>query len=202
MQYTEEAIKKRKSQEKNIRKKLNTFIYILLIPLLVYNLSLIIQAILKPNETPSVFGIKMYVIISGSMKPELDIGDIVIVKEVNQEDLKKGDIISYRQGHTVVTHRIDGIVSENNEDVYRTKGDSNNTEDSKLVTYENIEGKVIYQISSLGNIVLALRNKTLIIVIVLFYYIFLMQDQSIQKRKNKRRLKREKYEERKKENEK
>lgn len=202
MQYTEEAIKKRKNRENSIRKKLNIVIYMLLIPLLVYNVSLILQAVLKPNETPSVFGIKMYVIVSGSMKPDFDIGDIVVVKEVEQKELKKDDVISFRQGHTVITHRISEEVVEKDKTLYKTKGDNNNTEDAKPVDFQNIEGKVVNKISSVGKIVLALRNKTLIIVIVLFYYILLMQDQSIQARKNRRKIKREKYEERKKENEK
>ena len=52
MQYTEDAIIKRKEKVLKVKKSLKRFVYILLIPLLIYNISLIIQAVVKPNETP------------------------------------------------------------------------------------------------------------------------------------------------------
>ena len=194
MQYTNEAIKKRKDRHSKIRKIIITIVYILLIPMLTYNISLIIQSIVKPNETPSFFGIKMYVIISGSMKPELEIGDVVIVKDVDAKELKEGDIISFRKGQTVVTHRITQVIEDENGKQFRTKGDNNNTEDIENITEKEIEGKVIKNVSSIGNLVLVLNDKTWIISIVIFYYIYLLHDQSVQKRKTIRRMKREEHE--------
>ena len=139
----------------------------------------------------------MYVIVSGSMQPELDIGDIVIVKEANPEMLKKDDIISFRKGQTVITHRVKEVVKSENKLEFVTKGDNNNAEDKDKVLDREIEGIVVNKIQNFGKIVLVLRDKTLIIIIVLIYYIFLMYDQSIQKRKNIRRMKRQEYEEKK-----
>ena len=136
MLYTEEAIKKRKERTVKIKNFMIVLIYILLVPLLIYNVTLIVQAIVNPNETPSMFGIKTYVIISGSMKPELDIGDIVIVKSAKIEKLQVGDIISYRQGQSVITHRITEIILEGEQVQYKTKGDNNNTEDSGTIGFE------------------------------------------------------------------
>ncbi len=64
MLYTDEAIKKRILKERTLKNLVSTFIYIILGPLLIYNIFLIIQAIISPSETPSFFGIKTYVIIS------------------------------------------------------------------------------------------------------------------------------------------
>lgn len=200
MQYTEDAIIKRKEKVLKVKKSLKRFVYILLIPLLIYNISLIIQAVVKPNETPAFFGIKMYVIVSGSMEPELYVGDIVIVKDLKDEDkINKDDVISFRQGQTIITHRVSEVVNINGVEKYRTKGDNNNTEDIMIIGRESIEGKVVNKIKSLGKTVLALRNTTLIIVIVLFYYVFLVFDQKKQNRKAIRKIKREEYEEQKKE---
>ena len=200
MQYTEDAIIKRKEKVLKVKKSLKRFVYILLIPLLIYNISLIIQAVVKPNETPAFLGIKMYVIVSGSMEPELYVGDIVIVKDLKYEDkINKDDVISFRQGQTIITHRVSEVVNINGVEKYRTKGDNNNTEDIMIIGRESIEGKVVNKIKSLGKTVLALRNTTLIIVIVLFYYVFLVFDQKKQNRKAIRKIKREEYEEQKKE---
>ncbi len=197
MKLTEAAVWNRKKSSNKIRQRVNIMFYIILIPLLVYNFALIIQAVIKPDETPAFLGYKMYVIISGSMQPELDIGDIVVVKKVDPNNLKKDDIISFRKGQTIITHRIEEVKNTEEKIQFLTKGDNNNTSDKDLVSEKEVEGIVVNKIQKLGKIVLKLRDKTLIIFIILIYYVFLMYDQSIQKRKNIRRIKREEYEEKK-----
>ena len=195
MQYTEEAIKNRKDKIKKIKMIVHTIFCIILIPLLTYNIFLLIKAVKNPKETPTIFGVKMYVILSGSMRPELDIGDIVIVKDCNE--FKKGDIISFRKGQSIITHRIIDILNENNEIKYKTKGDNNNSEDKILIKQDDIEGIVINKISKIGNFVLIIKDKTILIMVVLFYYIFLVREQSVKKKKDNRKIKRQKYEKRK-----
>ena len=197
MKLTEAAVWNRKKSSNKIKKRLNIMFYIILIPLLAYNMALIVQAVVRPNETPAFLGYKMYVIISGSMQPELEVGDIVVVKKINPNDLKKDDVISFRKGQTIITHRIVEVKKAEEKLQFLTKGDNNNTNDKDLVSDKEIEGIVVNKIQKLGKIVLKLRDKTLIIVIILIYYIFLMYDQSVQKRKNLRRIKREEYEEKK-----
>lgn len=193
MLYTEEAIKRRKEKVNKIKGRIKIIIYIILVPLLIYNISLIAQAIINPSETPNFFGIKTYIIISGSMMPELEIGDIVVVKEV-QEELEIGDIISFRRGQTVVTHRISEVIVKDGKKEFKTKGDKNNVEDTGTVTYDKIEGKVVKRIPKLGNISLIFRDKMTIIIIVLLYYIYLVHEQSTQRKRNIRKKKRQEYE--------
>ena len=170
MLYTNEAINKRKQRAKKVKSKLVLLVYIILIPMLIYNISLIAQTIINPNKTPSFFGIKTYVIISGSMQPELNIGDIVIVKDISEE-LEKGDIISFRQGQTVVTHRISRIETIGEQKQYKTRGDNNNTEDSGTIKQELIEGKVVGKIPYIGKLTLLLQGKmSIIVILVIFIY--------------------------------
>ena len=192
MLYTDEAIKKRKTKVAKIKNKINIAVYIMLVPLLIYNISLIVQAIINPNKTPSFFGIKTYVIVSGSMMPEIEIGDVVIVKKT--KEIKKGDIISFRKGHSVITHRIQEVLVIDEKIQYKTKGDNNNTEDTGFVSINEIEGVVVKIIPSIGKVSLVLKNKTLIITIIIVYYVYLLHEQSIKKRKIVRKLKREEYE--------
>lgn len=194
MRYTNEAIKRRKRAENILKRKINILIYIILIPILIYNISLIIQAIIKTSETPNFLGIKTYVIISGSMEPNLQIGDIVIVKKVAQNELEKGDIISYRQGQSVITHRIAEVIDKEGEVEYKTKGDNNNAEDSGTISYEMIEGKVVKHISQVGKIAIILQKKGTIIFIILILYIYILYSSSIKKKRALRKLKREEFE--------
>lgn len=194
MHYTDEEIKKRRNRKNKIKKVLTVIVYILLIPLLIYNLSLIFQAVLKPNETPSFLGIKTYVIVSGSMQPELDIGDIVVVKDVEENELQKGDIISFREGQNVVTHRIIEIENKDNQEQFKTKGDNNNSVDNNPVKMDAIEGKVITAIPLIGNIALILQGKLTIILIVIIFYAYFVKSEQVKNKKEKRRLKRLEYE--------
>ncbi len=193
MLYTNEAIQKRQLRKKKIKKITRIVACTIIIPILVYNISLIIQSIINPNKTPSFFGIKTYVIISGSMKPNYNIGDIVVAKNTNANSLKEGDVISFRQGQIIVTHRI--IKVENsNKLVFKTKGDNNNSEDSEEVTANLIEGKVVFKIPWIGNIALFFRGKIAIIVLLITYYIIATRANKKDKLKSRRRRKRIEYE--------
>ena len=61
MLYTNQEITKRKNIEIKLKNSLNIYIYIILIIIMTYNISLIIQSVLNPNETPSFLGIKTYI---------------------------------------------------------------------------------------------------------------------------------------------
>lgn len=190
MLYTNEAIKLRKNRQAKLKKALNIAVYIILFPILIYNIFIIMQAIINPNKTPDFLGMKTYIIVSGSMEPNLKIGDIVIVKETKQEELKVGDIISFRQGQSVITHRINEI----SEEKYITKGDNNNTIDDEQIDYKQIEGKVEKVIPTVGKIALILHQKNAIIVVIILVYIYILYTSMIKRKKANRRIKREKYE--------
>ena len=195
MLYTNQEITKRKKIENRVNKCVNILIYSILIIVMIYNLSLIIQSILWPNQTPSFLGLKTYVIISGSMEPNINIGDLVVVQKTKGE-LKEGDIISYIKGHSVITHRISQRTeNEEGEIIYKTKGDNNNTEDSEEIRKEEIEGKVIKIIPKIGNITLVLKNKVVATVVVIILSIYIIKNYKKNKKLNSRHKKRIEYEE-------
>ena len=87
---------------------------------------------------PMIFGSKPVVVLSGSMMPTYNIGTIIYYKQVPQEEIREGDIITYQMGDTMVTHRVKEI--RNGE--YVTQGDNNNVEDGKTVPYSAVMGKI------------------------------------------------------------
>lgn len=194
MLYTNQEITKRKNIENRVNKGINIVIYSILIIIMAYNISLITQSILKPNKTPSFFGIKTYVIISGSMEPNINIGDLVVAQKT-KGDLEVGDIISYRKGHSVITHRISQKNNdENGEKIYKTKGDNNNTEDSEEIKTEDIEGKVIKVIPKIGNITLILQNKFVATIVLIILSAYIFKNYKKNKKLNSRHKKRIEYE--------
>lgn len=169
MRYTIDEIYSKKNKKEKRNKIFKIIIYILVIPILIYNIAILTQSFINSNETPSFLGYKSFVIVSGSMLPELEIGDIVVVKQID-EDLKEGDIISFREGNSIVTHRIDHVIDSGKR--FITKGDANNAEDVNPVNLENVEGIYSFKIPKLGKFILFMQNKTGIIVVAILIYIF------------------------------
>lgn len=107
----------------------------------------------------------MFQIQTGSMMPEIDIGEIVVL--LKQEEYGKNEIITYQINDIYyVTHRIVRI----EENGYITKGDHNNTEDKDIVDKRQIKGKVIIHSKVLGKIY---KYKFYIIIILLVFLVLL-----------------------------
>ena len=149
------------------------FIWLLLIggTLLLYVADIKIRAAKGDYSAPAF---NAYVVLSGSMLPEIAIKDIVVTKKVPAEELEVGDIITFiapdsRYGGISITHRIlDKYYDEAiGSYTYRTKGDNNNVADSSLVPNNNILGKVILKIPKLGYIQDLLSSKGGLIIVVL-----------------------------------
>ncbi|MGM0439091.1 MAG: signal peptidase I [Patescibacteria group bacterium] len=83
-------------------------------------------------------------VVSGSMEPEISVGSLVVI--VPEDNLEVGDIITFRKGKNLVTHRV---VSRQN-DTYITAGDANDTTDPKPVDKESVVGEVAFSIPFLG----------------------------------------------------
>ena len=72
------------------------------------------------------------------MEPKLKVGGIVYYKETNIDELKVGDIITFKlKDGTIVSHRVEKI----NDNSFITKGDANNTVDAEEVPFANVLGK-------------------------------------------------------------
>ena len=103
------------------------------------------------------FGLQIYTVLSGSMEPELKVGSIIYVEDIDPNTLNVGDIITYKlSSNTLSTHRITEIlVDEENPEIlhFKTKGDANKDEDALTVEIEDIKGRVVFDIPYLGYLV-------------------------------------------------
>ncbi len=110
----------------------------------------------------TVGGDQSFVVLSGSMEPELSPGDVVIVQETPPETIEEGDVVTFVEpgsdGGVPVTHRVIGI-EERSEGadgtgsesiVFETQGDANSNPDSEPVDGENVIGTVLLTIPFIG----------------------------------------------------
>lgn len=146
-------------------------IIIVIIALLIATLSIVIivQKTLYPHKVPGIMGIKPFIVLTGSMEPNIKAGDLVFVKEVDIEQLKEGDIIAFRhtEEDVVLIHRIVRKETEEKKTILRTKGDNNQTEDKNDVDCEKIEGIYILRFEQIGTIAMFIRSKEGLIISVL-----------------------------------
>jgi len=184
MRYDLESINKRKENAKTAQKIIEIIAIIL-----IYNIILIAISTEDKVNLINMFGYKSYVIKTNSMEPTINVNDVVITKQIKQEKIKVGDVITFLQDGEVITHRITKI-DDGEKIQYTTKGDNNNIEDTFKITYENIEGKHILTIPHLGKVVQILENKLVFLIILLIILIFLfIQLQNQEKMDNRREKK-------------
>lgn len=89
----------------------------------------------------SVMGIRPLTVLTNSMQPEFNAGDLIFIREVDVSDIKVGDIITYWLDESKsITHRVIQIV----DGEFITKGDNNNVEDEKLVSREQVMGELVF----------------------------------------------------------
>ena len=176
-----------------IIKIINIILCICIIPIIIYNATLMIKSIINPNKIPDFWGFKTFVIISESMEPNIMPGDAIIVKNINQNNLNVGDIISFHDIDYINTHRIVEIINENGLIRYKTKGDNNKREDRNLVAYKNVEGKYLLKIKGFGKFIEVIQSKVTLVILLLLLVIILTYQTRINKRKLKRNEKRYEY---------
>ncbi|GAA5193277.1 hypothetical protein GCM10023346_17660 [Arthrobacter gyeryongensis] len=120
---------------------------------------------------PRVLGYQTSTMLTGSMSPLINPGDVVVTVPVAVQNLKVGDIITYHipvEDQRVETHRIiDLTVNNQGTATVRTKGDANNGADPWTATLA--AGQVdrqVFTVPYLGNAIRALRDPVVLKVLM------------------------------------
>lgn len=123
---------------------------ILIISLVFILLKVSYSKFIEKEYPIKLFGFAFLVVTTGSMEPEINAGELIIIKEVDRYEM--GDIVTFvDKDDFLVTHRIVCL----NEKNMITKGDNNNVLDEET-NLNNIKGKVISHSEILGFFVLYL----------------------------------------------
>ena len=144
---------------KIIAKILKIIINMIFIIWLFINTVLIAKAIIFPNDVPSIFGYKPFIVASGSVQTDVRLGDFVVSKD--EENLETGDVVvvktDKRKATTYSIKSIDG----NNLKL------ENDTGDFVELSKDSIEGKMILDIRTLGEIFLLMKNPIIITIFII-----------------------------------
>jgi signal peptidase I len=114
---------------------------IVFVPVILVNAALIAGSFLHPDELPGVFGVKPAVVLSGSMEPTIQTGDLIAVTDCDPTALHEGDVVCYLSSGKAITHRIASVTTgEDGQLRYVTQGDANNAADRLPVTVDQVQG--------------------------------------------------------------
>ena len=162
-----------------------TILCVILIPILIANVTMIVKGYANPDKYPTFLGYAPMIVLTDSMFPEIQSGDLILVKTVDAERLQEGDVISYfdpdSTSNSVVTHRI---VRVNYADglSFITKGDANNAEDTP-VPAANVVGLYQTKIKGAGKVAMFLQTAPGLVVCVALPMILLIVYELLRRKK-------------------
>jgi signal peptidase I len=112
---------------------------------------------------PQFLGYRTQTMLTGSMAPRIETGDVLVAREVPAHDLAVGDVISYHipiGDHRVESHRVVSIApAPGGGLLVRTKGDANSAVDpwTALIDTDTVL-KMDFVIPRIGTVIRVLRQ--------------------------------------------
>ena len=99
---------------------------------------------------PKMIGYETFYIQTGSMGLSIPKGSLVFVKEVEFDEIKAGDVVTFHsdEGDEFFTHRVIAIDEKNK--MFTTKGDANEEQDPLPTNFYFAQGKVDFSIPLVG----------------------------------------------------
>jgi len=149
-------MEKQETKQRRVGKIISSAVTVLLIITTCFCLFVIVQVMSKGYV--SLGGYSFFKVVTGSMEPNLRVGELIITDDIPIEKLQLGDIVSFRSQSAdmygnIITHRVvDMGKNSEGEIILLTKGDNNLSTDSSYVYKSNYVGKVVW---SSGNSIIS-----------------------------------------------
>lgn len=148
---------------KILKKILLILLYIVLSIIVAFNMYNYICLNICEQDIATVNGYGVLEVVSGSMEPTINIGDLIIV-DTKVKQVYVGDIITfYDDHHNYVTHRIIDI----SDGLIKTQGDNNNTPDEHLITRNDVVAIYKGRIKNAGRIMTSFKSPFVMITILI-----------------------------------
>lgn len=124
---------------KKVGKWLSTGFLGLMFMAVVFIIYVVFQSKGDIEKAPSILGYKPLTILSNSMQPVFEAGDVILIKSA--ESPKLNDVITYKHPDgIVVTHRVIKVTEKDGQPAFLTKGDNNNVDDKVVIPKEDVLG--------------------------------------------------------------
>jgi len=130
------------------------------------------------SNTSIMGGYKSFLVLSGSMEPTINTGDIVIVHSNSNYYIK--DVVTFREKDgRIVTHRIVKVQDATDSTLFETKGDANRSGDEAAVDIRNVLGRVVFVVPKIGFLVGFAKSLPGFLLFIVFPGVFLVSGELI-----------------------
>lgn len=159
------ALPKDKSKGNGAKMRVRDYIY--------WAISILLIGLLVVCVFLFAIGFRPAVVLTPSMKPTIPPGSLVLVKTIDADDIKVGDVIMFwpkKDGKTdsddiSVTHRVIEIKTDESGNItFVTHGDANSEGSTENVTQSQIIGKVHLSIPIIGILFLFIKNNLFVVI--------------------------------------
>lgn len=136
------------------------------------------------KEDASFFGYKPYIVLTDSMKGEFEVGDIIVSRKIDANDLKEGDIITFvsidpvNYGE-VVSHKIRCATTYDGKKAYITYGIATGSDDAYPALAENVKGIYAFKLSKMGYFFEFLKTPLGYFLLIFIPFLILILSQGI-----------------------
>ena len=136
------------------------------------------------NNRVSFLNYRMFTVVTGSMEPKYNVGDVLIAKEKKPSEIKVGDAISYladkgEAKNNVVTHQVVSIAKdENGKYLFHSKGIANLIEDP-VVHEDQLYGVVVYKTKLLSSVRKIISTDTGMLVFIIIPIVYIIVSEMI-----------------------
>ena len=189
-----------KSNTRSIIKIVGIIVYqILVIMALILTAVIVLQKLSNSNQ--SLAGYRVFRVITGSMEPEYEVGEVVISKQVDVNEIKVGDDIVYlgKNGEyagKIIMHSVIEINTDENGNLFfHAKGLHSSSVEDPHISEEQIYGVVIYKSVFLTTMYNLATNIYSIFVIIIILVLNVFIAFNTPKKNQKKKIKRIKKEE-------
>lgn len=163
---------------KKSKKIIKNISFVIFIILIILTLSLVMMSTIakRNNKMFSLFGYSYSVVVTPSMKPEIEVGEILIIKKLDYnkylENAQVGeDVVVYRSNtynNIYIVHKLYEI----NDEGLILKGVNNPSPDSEIVNESNFHGIVVkHGMQWFGTFLLGSRSLIFFVIVVFILFV-------------------------------
>lgn len=162
------------ANRKSRRRLFAGLILLLLLPVLLINLSLIVQSALWPDRLPTVFKHKALILLPDASTGSRSVG---LIRTIEPDRLQVQDPIAYRQGQTFFIETVSRISSERGLTTLETVAGPEPDAPRTMVPPSQVEGVLVWRIPRLGNVALFMQTPVgLLLFLVLPILLYFLTD--------------------------
>ncbi len=125
-------------------------------------------------------GYKFFIVLSDSMKPEFQAGDVIITKVIDEpSELKVGDVITFysidpASYGEIITHEIQEKTTYESKDAFTTKGTNVNQPDEYPALVNNVIGEYSFSLPKMGYLFQFLKTPLGYFTLILTPFLLIM----------------------------